>query len=53
MQVVAEGLARAATRLAGTGFGDPIITPITRMIARDEARHIGFGVVSSPGCTKA
>ncbi|MER7766100.1 ferritin-like domain-containing protein [Kitasatospora sp. NPDC096140] len=49
MQVIVEGLALAATRLAGTGFGEPIITQITRMIARDEARHIGFGVVSLTG----
>ncbi|GGP32551.1 hypothetical protein GCM10018980_73060 [Streptomyces capoamus] len=49
MQVIVEGLALAATRLASTGFGDPIITSITRMIARDEARHIGFGVVSLTG----
>ncbi|MDX3193709.1 ferritin-like domain-containing protein [Streptomyces sp. MN03-5084-2B] len=49
MQVIVEGLALAATRLASTGFGDPIITAITKMIARDEARHIGFGVVALTG----
>jgi len=49
MQVVVEGLALAATRLASSGFGDPIITSITRMIARDEARHIAFGVTSLTG----
>lgn len=49
MQVIVEGLALAATRLASTGFGDPIITSITRLVARDEARHIGFGVVSLTG----
>jgi hypothetical protein len=49
MQVVVEGLALAATRLASSGFGDPIITSITRMVARDEARHIAFGVTSLTG----
>ncbi|WP_329348835.1 ferritin-like domain-containing protein [Streptomyces sp. NBC_01261] len=49
MQVVVEGLALAATRLAGSGFGDPIITSITKMIARDEARHVGFGSVALAG----
>ena len=49
MQVIVEGLALAATRVASTGFGDPIITSITRMIARDEARHISFGVIALEG----
>ena len=49
MQVVVEGLALAATRVASTGFGDPIITAITKMIARDEARHISFGVIALDG----
>ena len=49
MQVIVEGLALAATRVASTGFGDPIITSITKMIARDEARHISFGVVALNG----
>ena len=49
MQVIVEGLALAATRVASTGFGDPIITSITKMIARDEARHISFGLVALNG----
>lgn len=49
MQVIVEGLALAATRLASSGFGDPIITSITRLIAKDEARHVGFGVVALGG----
>jgi hypothetical protein len=49
MQVVVEGLALAATRVASAGFADPIITSITRMIARDEARHISFGVIALDG----
>ncbi len=49
MQVIVEGLALAATRVASTGFGDPVITAITRMVARDEARHISFGVIALDG----
>ena len=49
MQVVVEGLALAATRVASAGFGDPVITSITRLIARDEARHISFGLVALKG----
>lgn len=49
MQVIVEGLALAATRVASAGFGDPIITSITKMIARDEARHISFGVIALNG----
>ncbi|WP_067464238.1 ferritin-like domain-containing protein [Actinomadura macra] len=49
VQVVIEGLALVATRVASTSFGDPVITSITRMIARDEARHISFGVVALDG----
>ena len=49
MQVIVEGIALAATRVASIGFGDPIITSISRMIARDEARHISFGLVALTG----
>ena len=49
MQVIVEGLALTATRVASTGFGDPIITSITKMIARDEARHVGFGLIALSG----
>jgi hypothetical protein len=49
MQVIVEGLALAATRIASVGFGDPIITAITKMIARDEARHVSFGVIALQG----
>lgn len=49
MQVIVEGLALAATRVASTGFSDPVITSITRMVARDEARHISFGVIALDG----
>lgn len=49
MQVIVEGLALAATRIASTSFGDPIIRSIAKMIARDEARHIAFGHVALVG----
>jgi hypothetical protein len=49
MQIIVEGLALAATRIASTGFGDPIIKSISRMIARDEARHISFGILALDG----
>jgi hypothetical protein len=49
MQIIVEGLALAATRVASSGFGDPIIQSISRMIARDEARHISFGIMALDG----
>ncbi|MFJ3476376.1 MULTISPECIES: diiron oxygenase [Streptomyces] len=49
MQVVVEGLAITALRLASSGFGDPIIRQITKMVASDEARHIAFGVTALTG----
>ncbi|MFE6226452.1 MULTISPECIES: diiron oxygenase [unclassified Streptomyces] len=49
MQVVVEGLAITALRLASSSFGDPIIRQITRMVAKDEARHIAFGVAALNG----
>ncbi|WP_190019751.1 diiron oxygenase [Streptomyces hiroshimensis] len=49
MQVVVEGLAITAARLASSGFGDPVIRQITRMVAVDEARHIAFGVTALGG----
>ncbi|MFF2775697.1 ferritin-like domain-containing protein [Streptomyces sp. NPDC058052] len=49
MQVVVEGLAITALRLASSSFGDPIIRQITRMVAQDEARHIAFGVSALNG----
>jgi hypothetical protein len=49
MQVIVEGLALAATRVASTGFSDPVLTSITKMVARDEARHISFGVIALDG----
>jgi hypothetical protein len=49
MQIIVEGLALSATRVASMGFGDPIIQSISRMIARDEARHISFGIMALDG----
>ncbi|MFF3152233.1 ferritin-like domain-containing protein [Streptomyces sp. NPDC057910] len=46
MQIVVEALAMAAFRLAGTTFHDPLIRRITTLVARDEARHVSFGVLS-------
>jgi Long-chain fatty aldehyde decarbonylase len=45
MQVVVEGLALAAFRVSSS-FGDPVINSITKAIARDEARHVSFGVIA-------
>lgn len=46
MQIMVEALAMAAFRLADTTFHDDLIKQITRLVARDEARHVSFGVVS-------
>jgi hypothetical protein len=46
MQIMVEALAMAAFRLANTTFHDGLIREITRLVARDEARHVSFGVLS-------
>lgn len=46
MQIMVEALAMAAFRLADRTFHDELIKKITRLVARDEARHITFGVLS-------
>lgn len=46
MQILIEGLAMAAFRLAKATFHDPLVKQISDLIARDEARHVSFGVVS-------
>lgn len=49
MQIIVEGLALAVFRLGqATGF-DPIIRQITDLVARDEARHVAFGVLALEG----
>jgi hypothetical protein len=49
MQIVVEALAMAAFRLADATFHDDLIKQITRLVARDEARHVSFGVMSLSG----
>jgi hypothetical protein len=46
MQIMVEALAMAAFRLANSTFHDELIREITRLVARDEARHVSFGVLS-------
>lgn len=46
MQVILEGVALAVVRFADLLFDDPLLGSISRKVARDEARHLGFGVVS-------
>lgn len=46
MQIIVEALALAAFRLANNTFHDTLIKEITRLVARDEARHVSFGVLS-------
>jgi rubrerythrin len=46
MQIMVEALAMAAFRLANSTFHDDLIKDITRLVARDEARHVSFGVLS-------
>lgn len=49
MQIVVEALAMAAFRLAHSTFHDGLIREITRLVARDEARHVSFGIMSLEG----
>lgn len=49
MQIMVEALAMAAFRLADTTFHDDLIKRIARLVARDEARHVSFGVMSLSG----
>lgn len=46
MQIMVEALAMAAFRLADRTFHDALIRQICRYVARDEARHVSFGVIS-------
>jgi P-aminobenzoate N-oxygenase AurF len=45
MQIIVEGLALAAFRLEHTRSFDPVIAQLTRLVARDEARHVAFGLL--------
>jgi hypothetical protein len=49
MQIIVESLAWAAFRLAANTFEDPLIRRITELLARDEVRHISFGVLLLEG----
>jgi P-aminobenzoate N-oxygenase AurF len=49
MQIIVEALAMAAFRMADQTFHDDLIKTITRLVARDEARHVSFGVLSLEG----
>jgi len=49
MQILVEGVALAAFSLGGALFANPLITRITELVRRDEARHVAFGVLSLEG----
>jgi hypothetical protein len=49
MQIIVEGLALAAFRLEHTRSFDPVIAQLTRLVAKDEARHVAFGLVALRG----
>lgn len=44
LQVVLEGIALAGLRMGDATMHDPTIIDISRRIARDEARHMSFGI---------
>jgi hypothetical protein len=46
LQIVLEGLAMATLRIANNTIHDPLIGRIVQLAARDEARHIAFGIHS-------
>jgi hypothetical protein len=49
MQIIVEGLALSVFRLGHTTLFDPIIRQLTDLVARDEARHVAFGVLALQG----
>jgi len=49
MQILVEGVALAAFSLGGVMFGNELISRITELVRRDEARHVAFGVLSLSG----
>ena len=44
-QVLVEGLADATFRMGEAVFHDPVIRQIVKLVARDESRHVAFGVI--------
>ncbi len=49
MQIIVEGLALAAFGLIHQYSTEPLIKDITRLVMRDEARHVAFGTLSLAG----
>lgn len=49
MQIIAEGYALASFRLHKAIYPDPVIRQITERVARDEARHMSFGLLALDG----
>jgi hypothetical protein len=49
MQIMVEAIAMASFRLSNSSFHDPLIKELTHLVARDEARHVTFGVLSLSG----
>jgi P-aminobenzoate N-oxygenase AurF len=45
-QIIVEGLALAAFRFEHTRSFDPVIAQLTRLVAKDEARHVAFGLLA-------
>jgi hypothetical protein len=52
MQIIAEGYALASFRLNSALFPDALIRQITQRVARDEARHMSFGLLALDGHAK-
>lgn len=46
MQILVEGLALAAFQMIRDTCEEPLIREITRMVMKDETRHVAFGVLS-------
>jgi len=46
MHIMIEALAMAAFRLGQQSFHDPLLRDICRKVARDEARHVAFGILA-------
>jgi hypothetical protein len=49
MQIIVEGIALAAFGLIHQYSTEPLIKDITRLVMRDEARHVAFGALSLSG----
>jgi hypothetical protein len=46
LQIMLEGLASATLRIGANTLHDPLVRRIMQLAARDETRHIAFGVLS-------